>query len=80
MPGGAAPFGPAAAAPRGPPANEAFVFELLPDAIADAPNAIAASAAIPAAALRIDPVIGDLPVEFMPKTVAPRAGRPARGR
>src|SRR4051794_6220881 len=64
---------PAAAMPGGPPANEALV-DLLPEAIADAPKAIAASAAMPAAALTIGCVIGDLLVEFMRERSRPALG------
>src|SRR4051794_15901279 len=70
-PGGGAPFVPLGgipppcwAAPGGIPPATAAVFDLPFDAIADAPNAIAASAAMPAAALRTGCDIGDLPVEF----------------
>src|SRR3954469_16337184 len=70
MPGGGAPAAPATDALLG------FPFE----AMADAPKAIAASAAMPAAALRMDCLLGGLPFSFMAIKVAPRAGAAARAR
>jgi hypothetical protein len=60
---GGTPPGPRRAAP---PAGPPWLRLSDAPAIADAPNAIAASAATPAAALSIDCDIAGLSVEFMP--------------